>query len=285
MVWNNPIPRPDTAITLGATTNTVVTWISIATVIGCAAAALWEIAFRRRAVLLFCCLGGVLCNAIEPFWDVLGHLHFNAGNTVVYQAFAQSAFPVNYPLWAVLLYVQFGGFQCWVFYLMLKNRASKRTFWTVAGWQVVANMIIEIPLINAHAYQYYGEQPLRFLGFPLWWVFTNFGELLGAAVLMLLVKRFGPKAAASAIFVVPASFAAWEMWTGWPVYAALNLDTAPVLKLMAAVLTAAVAIATLWSFAHFAPALHALPNWYEQRQRAQRHFNVARTSAAEPIRT
>lgn len=260
MSWENPIPTPDQSIVLGATTNTVVTWICIATAVACLIVAVWEVIFRRSAVLLFCCVGGVFNNAIEPFWDVMGHLHFNTGNTVVFTAFAQTAFPVGYPLWAVLLYVQFGGFQCWVFYMMLKHGATARAFWAVAFWQVVVNAIIEIPLINTNVYQYYGEQPFRLAGFPLWWVFTNFGELLGAVVLLLLIKRFGPKASVAAIFVVPASFGAWELWTGWPIYAVLNLDTNSFVKHGAALAVAAATLLTLLAFAKFMPALHALPD-------------------------
>jgi hypothetical protein len=280
MSWSNPIPVPDQSIVLGATTNTVVTWICVVTAGCCVAAAIWEIAFRRTAVLLFCCLGGIFCNAIEPFWDVMGHLHFNSGNTVVFQAFAQTAFPIDYPLWAVLLYIQFGGFQCWVFYLMLKHGAGRRLFWSVAGWQIVVKAVIEIPLINAHVYQYYGNQPFRLLGFPLWWVFTNFGELFGAVVLFLLMKRFGNKAATAAIFIVPAAFGAWELWTGWPIYAALNFDANSLLKHFAALVTAAVTIATLWAFARFMPMLHALPDWCAQRSgQDRRHDEVAEVTA------
>jgi hypothetical protein len=260
--WSNPIPLPDLTITLGATTNTVVTWICILTAAACVMAAVGEILLKRSAVLLFCCIGGIFCNAIEPFWDVMGHLHFNRGNTVVFRAFAQVAFPIDYPLWAVLLYIQFGGFQCWVFYLMLKHGASSRTFWTVAAWQVTANGVIEIPLINAKVYQYYGDQPFRLLGFPLWWVFTNFGELFGAVLLFLLIKRFGSKAAVSAIFIVPAAFGAWELWTGWPVYAALNFDTPSAVKYLAALVSAGVTVATLWAFVEFMPALQSLPDWH-----------------------
>jgi hypothetical protein len=261
MAWSNPVPVPDESILLGATTNVIVTWICVATAVVCVTLALWEIAFRHSAVLLFCCIGGLFCNTVEPFWDVLGHLHFNQGNTVVFRAFAQAAFPIDYPLWAVLLYVQFGGFQCWVFYMMLKYRASKRLFWAVVGWQVVVNALIEIPLINADVYQYYGDQPFRLLGFPLWWVFTNFGELLGAVALLLLITRFGAKAAPAAIFLVPAAFGAWELWTGWPVYAALNFDVNTIVKHVAVLVTGAVTLATLWAFARFMPMLHWLSDW------------------------
>jgi hypothetical protein len=253
--WHNPIPVPDPAIQLGATTNTIVLWISEIAVAVLVGLAVWEMVFLRSAVLLLCCIGGVFCNAVEPFWDMMGHLHFNTGNTVAFQAFAQATFPVNYPWWAVLLYIPFGGFQCWVFYLMITHAASKRGFLAVVSWQVLLNALIEIPLINAKVYQYYGQQPFRLLGFPLWWVFTNFGEVLGAVVLVLMIKRFGPKGAISAVFIVPAAFGAWELWTGWPIFAALNLDTNIVVKHAAVLVSAAVSIATLWAFARLMPVL------------------------------
>jgi hypothetical protein len=278
--WTNPVPTPDMSIVLGPTANTIVTWVCIITATACFATAVGEIVLKRRAVLLFCCIGGILCNAIEPFWDVMGHLYFNEGNTVVFQAFAQMVHPVNYPLWAVLLYIQFGGFQCWVFYLMLSNRATQRTFWVVAGWQVVVNALIEIPLINASVYQYYGNQPFRLLGFPLWWVFTNFGELLGSTALFVLVKLFGKKSAVSAILIVPSAFGAWELWTGWPVYAALNTDTNPVVKHAAALAAAAIAVATLVAFTRFLPFLNALPDRGGRGPRSRGEFTEG---AADPL--
>lgn len=69
----------------------------------------------------------------------------------------------------------------------------------------------------------------------------------------------------AAIFIVPAAFGAWELWSGWPIYAALNFDTGSVVKHFAALVSAAVTIATLWAFSRFMPLLQALPDWHALR--------------------
>jgi hypothetical protein len=248
---------PDLTATTGSTTADVVLAVCLATAGLCLLAAVAEIVTRRSAVLLACCIGGLGCNVLEPFWDQLGHLWFNAGNANAWTVFEHLEVPVHYPWWAVALYIQFGGFECFAFYLMFKLGVSARRFWMFCGWQVVCNLLIEIPLIQAHVYQYYGEQPFRVAGFPVWWVFTNFGEILAGAALYWLVTRYGMRAAPAAIVLVPSAFGAWELWAGWPIYAALNFEARMPVKQLAVFAAAAISVTTLWLFAKAMPAIRS----------------------------
>jgi hypothetical protein len=267
MVRSAPV-LPDTSVVTGSTTADVVLAICLITGALCLAIGLWEVATRRSAVLLACCVGGLGCNIIEPFWDQLGHLWFNAGNATAWTVFEHQAVAVHYPWWAVALYIQFGGFECWAFYLMFNHGATARTFWIFCGWQALCNLLIEIPLIQADVYQYYGEQPFRIAEFPIWWVFTNFGEVLAAALLYWLVTRYGMRAVLAAIVLVPSAFGAWELWAGWPIYAALNFEASMPVKQGAALVAAAISVVTLWLFCRAMPAIRNSAHRHEQAPEA-----------------
>jgi hypothetical protein len=251
MVVSAPVV-PNTSVVTGSTTADVVLTICLVTAGLCLLIGLGEIALRRSAVLLACCVGGLGCNIIEPFWDQLGHLWFNAGNETAWTVFEHQNVPVHYPWWAVALYIQF---ECWAFYLMFSRGAKARTFWMFCGWQAVCNLLIEIPLIQADVYQYYGEQPFRIAQFPIWWVFTNFGEILAAALLYWLVTRYGLRAVPAAFVLVPSAFGAWELWAGWPIYAALNFEASMPVKQLAATAAAAISVISLWLFCRAMPAI------------------------------
>lgn len=197
--------------------------------------------------MLYCILGSILCNPIEPIWEALGFLRFHPGNDLAFTMFHVQGTPVSYPWWAMFVYVLFSGVACYTFYRMYDSRPTRRTFWYCVAGQAVFNILLEGFIITS-AYDYYGDHPWRWgSDFPLWWVFANFGEILSAAILIVAVRYWGKRAMALAIIVVPSSFAAWELWAGWPVYATLNMDVSMTVRNLSALLTAVIALATLWA--------------------------------------
>jgi hypothetical protein len=121
-------------------------------------------AVRRRSTLpLFCLVGSVLCNPVEPVWDALGNLRFHHGNVVAFVMFPELSQPIEYPWWAAAA-----------------------------------------------------------------------------------VARWGSRAYPLAIVIVPSSFAAWELWAGWPMFAALHADVSPLVLNLAALFTAVIAVGTIW---------------------------------------
>jgi hypothetical protein len=202
--------------------------------------------FARRSLLLFwCMLGSVFCNPVEPFWDALGALRFHEGNFWAFTMFPDLTPPVHYPWWAAFVYTYFSGVSLYVFFRMFENRVRLSTFWWFMLGQAVFNTLLEGVVITK-AYDYYGEQPLRWgTDFPLYWVFTNYGEVLGAAVLLTLVRRYGSRASLAALVIAPSAFGAWELWTGWPVFATLNSDLGMGWRTLAAVVTAVISLSTL----------------------------------------
>ncbi|NKQ54264.1 hypothetical protein HFP15_15355 [Amycolatopsis sp. K13G38] len=209
-------------------------------------AGLIELIRTRSALPLYCLLGSVLCNPVEPIWDALGKLRFHKGNIVAWTQFRDLPVPIEYPWWALFVYTFFTGVTFYVFFQIFRRGTTWKLFWWCVAGQAVMNFVLEGYIITS-AYDYYGEQPWRIgSDFPLWWVFANFGELLGGALLVLAVRQFGRRAYPLAIILIPASFAGWELWAGWPVYAAINSDAGAVVQNLAAVVTAALALGTLY---------------------------------------
>jgi TRAP-type C4-dicarboxylate transport system permease small subunit len=91
-------------------------------------------------------------------------------------------------------------------------------------------------------------------------VFTNSGEILAAAILVAATARWGRRAALLAIPVVPAAFAGWILWAGWPVFGALNVDVGMPVKNLAFVATAAISIASVVALARLRPHLYRMAN-------------------------
>jgi hypothetical protein len=243
-------------VTLTPAQNSAIMTIAIVAGGACFAWALFELVWRRSPLLLLCLAGSVLSNPIEVFWDVLGHLRHAGGTPEAFTMFADLAVPVRYPVWAFLIYMGFSGVACFVFYRMLEKAPTRRVFIATMIGQAVMNIVLEGYVIT-FAYDYYGYQPWRFFGdFPAWWVPANYGELLGAAMLLQAVRWYGKSAQWLAIVIVPGSFAAWEMWAGWPMYWALNADLGWLATNVAAFATAGIGIGTIWAIGRF-----MVPDW------------------------
>jgi hypothetical protein len=208
--------------------------------------ALTEAVRRRSTLPLFCLVGSVLCNPVEPVWDALGNLRFHHGNMVAFVMFPELPQPIEYPWWAAFVYTFFTGVTGYLFYRMFAAGVSWSRYWRYLSGMAVMNVLVEGFLITS-GYDYYGYQPWRWgTDFPLWWVFTNYGELLGGALLAAAVTRWGSRAYPLAIVIVPSSFAAWELWAGWPMFAALHADVSPLVLNLAALFTAVIAVGTIW---------------------------------------
>ncbi|GAA0608891.1 hypothetical protein GCM10009547_08620 [Sporichthya brevicatena] len=183
-----------------------------------------ELARRRSPLLLLCLVGSLGCSLSEPIWDALGGVRFFHGNHTAWTQFPDLAQPIHYPWWTMCTYTAFGGLACYAFYKAFATR-SWRIFVGALIGQAVFNIFLEGFLLTS-LYDYYGEQPWRVgTDFPLWWVPVNYGEMLAGFLLFLAIQYWGPaKGGLAAIPLVVCSFSAWELWAGWPTYAAINLD-------------------------------------------------------------
>ncbi len=122
---------------------------------------------------LLCLAGGLVCSFDEAIVDILGKCWFPP------EAIAYTAYGRDVPWWVVCCYGIFFGNLPYLFARAFQKGITKRFFWQCIAGGFAFNALIEMPVLSADVYTYYGNQPFSVGGFPLWWMFVNTG---GAAV-------------------------------------------------------------------------------------------------------
>jgi len=239
---------------------TIGLWVP-AMVMFVAAAVYW----RRSGspVYLLGMVGGLIAALNEPIADVLVMCyHAEIGQWTVFSAFGR-----DIPVWAIGCYpVYFGGLSLLV-YTLLRRGVTRRTYWLGVGVVVLGNVAFEWPVLAAHMYLYYGDQPYRILGFPvLLGALNALGAVLGATVMAHLADWLtGPRRLL--ILVIPA----WTMLASYavvlPHILTLNSGASAPVKYLGTTAGIALGIAALDGIGRF----------------AARRFPAAGPAPAEPL--
>jgi len=96
------------------------------------------------------------------------------------------------PVWLLPTYTAYFGVQPMIAYMVFSRGTTARVIWLWFLIPMTADLILEESLlgISDELYAYYGSQPLRLHGFPLWWAPLNTaGIFLNAVVMTLLGPR------------------------------------------------------------------------------------------------
>jgi hypothetical protein len=165
---------------------------------------------------------------------VLGHCFFPVDGVIGYTAFGRAV-----PVWVVLAYVVFFGGLSYLMALAFKRGASHRAMWCGIAVFGVLNVLVEIPMLRAGLYLYYGYQPFAIGGFPVsWLVINSLGSLFGAVLVVRLSWFF---TGARQLLLVFVPFAAYM--TSWvlamPHFAITNTDMPHGVRMAAAALSIA----------------------------------------------
>lgn len=175
---------------------------------------------RTGRVRFFAVLvGGLATCQLEPFADVLGLVWFPEHD----QAHAFTSMGVPIPWWVVMGYICLFGLMTWASLRHLESNPSKRQFWVFSAGMLLTACVFEWLLLASHAYLYYGVQPLKVMGYPLYWMTLNSGACLLAALVMYRFGSFfaGYRAFAT-ILLIPSADAAVMLVTGWPAFAGIH---------------------------------------------------------------
>ncbi|MHB8694698.1 MAG: hypothetical protein ACYDHH_25975 [Solirubrobacteraceae bacterium] len=131
-------------------------------------------------VLILAIAGGMMC-VFEPALDSVAGVWFSQhGSPIIFTLYGRGI-----PAWVPPLYVCFFGAGVTATIAAIRNSPTRERLWLLFGLFMIANVALEIPLLNIdHVYTYYANQPLRVLKFPLWMPPVNsFITLLTAVVL------------------------------------------------------------------------------------------------------
>jgi hypothetical protein len=223
-------------------------------VIGFIAFSLYEWHAGRGPLAVILLLGGTISYLNEPMLDVLGLLwHPRPGQHIAIDTFGPA------PLWGVGIYTVFFGGGTYLLYRAVGIGLTRRRLWLGTAAFCLVDLAVEIPLLGAGLYKYYGYRtaPFDVGGLPLHWLLMNAGApLLGACALAAAPRAFEGVKRLRALMLAMVAFTAFAVGSGLPVFTAAPVRTLPAwLGWAAALLTITIS----------ATAIHELAGWAGRR--------------------
>jgi hypothetical protein len=166
-------------------------------------------------------LGGALAYFNEPVDDILGLVwHPRIHQDTVLNTIG----PI--PMWGLPTYIVFFGAIPWLLLRELRRgRFTVRRFWAGVAITFVADLLIEIPLLQTGLYVYYGHGtvPMSVARFPLYWLLINTtGPIFCAAILFAVRDYFTGWRAPLLVLLPVVADASCSIAVGLPVYSALH---------------------------------------------------------------
>jgi hypothetical protein len=198
---------------------------------------------RGSLVPVMCVLGAMFCALLEPLADSHLQVWWPAGEmpTVL------TAYGRKLPLLVLFANTVFNGTNVLLFLYWIERFRSGKAFWTLYLIQVGVAVALEPPGISYDLWNYFGNQGPRFFGYPIWWPFVGGActILAGTVVWKLLPLLNGWKVVLVAP-LVPMSVAATYWAAGWPMFLALNTESANWVIHIAALIAVAQAVFIVW---------------------------------------
>lgn len=142
----------------------------------------------RSALPLYLFAAGALAVFFEPYPDLLGAAVFPEQDQIGWI----STFGRHIPMYIGLTYLFYWA-PAWLWIIdRFRRGITPRAFWATCGVMVVATCLIELVPLHFGLWTYYGEQPFRIGGFPLWWAFVNGHSFIASGVVLVLLLRLLP---------------------------------------------------------------------------------------------
>lgn len=243
--------------------NQAMAWlIHVAAYGGFAAAlgwALWRLARRREVLPLVLVIAGTVAANIEPLGDFVGAIVY--ANDIPW--FGYTVMGHRMPAFILVgasTYVAFGGYLA---YRYLQNGRSLRDIFVLSAVYVgIPEIVLEMAWHHFGIIAYYGDNPTRVLGIPLYSIVQNTTLLPVYGVVIYFAAKYltGARIWWLVLFI-PATTIGYIVGVSWPAYQAVQ-SSAPAPVVWAA---AAMVIATSIS------ATYALLQIPELRQLRDEH--------------
>jgi hypothetical protein len=238
---DNQIPVPPVEMVMPP----INTFVALANLVLLIAVTVWVALESRRsrsAIPVLILVGAALTSLQEPIYDIVGAVWYPEHATVAYIR----AFNVSIPLWLIPGYAWYiGGLGNFMYKVM--RGSTRRPLWQYYFLFWVANFALEMPGLNLGIYRYYGDQPFRVLGFPLWMAMTNglMPLMIGAIFNGLRDILIGPRALLTLV-LVPMIVGATQIAAGWPTWLALNANVGVTGTTLAALISLGLALSIIY---------------------------------------
>jgi hypothetical protein len=164
---------------------------------------------------------------------------------------------VSIPIWLIPGYAWYiGGLGNYM--VKIVRQGVTRPLWQYYFVFWVANFALEMPGLNLGIYRYYGDQPFRVLGFPLWMAVTNglMPLMIGVIFNGLRDTLVGPKGLLTLV-LVPMVVGATQIAAGWPTWLALNSRVGVAGASVAAVISLGLAFCIIYLLSEISPKLRS----------------------------
>ncbi|MDN2495463.1 hypothetical protein FHY52_01865 [Nocardia nova] len=181
---------------------------------------------RRGEVMgLAMLVGGLLTCTFEPLADYIGLLWFAHDNVAI----TVNLVGRHIPLYVVLGYMFYFGLLAYIDYRALVLGAGKKYFLGSFAVAFVLDWVLQAVGANLGLYSYFGNDPFRVFGAPLWWfAIDSTATILIAFVMFQLRDRMVGWGRALPVVMVLPLYAGWNAAVGMPIFTAKNSNFDPV---------------------------------------------------------
>jgi hypothetical protein len=202
-------------------------------IIAFVAAASWAVSIgvrRHDWTALAALIGGALCSFNEIIFDILGKIFYSSDLHSAYTAFGREM-----PILVILGYAVWVGFVPYFFGRAISNGVPRKRLLLLAFGVLMAMVAQESVTTPLHAWTYYGEWPIKYLG-----VIPQMAPLMLVSGLILYVAREvvgGWRGLILALWSPLVALPAVWAVSSWPIYNALYSDCPKWLEWVASALT------------------------------------------------
>lgn len=213
------IPAAPVGMVMPALANLIIAALNYTLLLVVALVMAREARKTRSLLPLLCLAGGAVASFMEPIYDVM--------ICVWYPQYGQIPmfrdFDISVPLWLLPAYAWYISGQGYFMYRQFQSGLGVQRLWMFYVLFYVTDLVMEAPGLMLHIYDYYGAQPLKIFGLPLWMAAANavMPILLGTTYKALEPILRGP-AMLMALPLVPAIVGCSQISTGWPIWFALH---------------------------------------------------------------
>jgi hypothetical protein len=150
----------------------------------------WHAITRRDPLMIFLGIaGGLTVFTLEPFTDVLGDAVFPEVNQIGWI----HALGRHIPAYVGLIYIFYWAPAWKLVAYRLQRGMQGLEYAAICAGLIVAACLIEVIPTHIALWTYYGAQPMRITGFPIWWAVANGHAVIASAVVLHFLLQVLPR--------------------------------------------------------------------------------------------
>ena len=214
----------------------------------------WAVSAKRRRnpALPLLLVGGAVSGLMEPWLDNVVLVGYPINQWTPYFV----AFERPVPIFVPIGYAWFCGGLLFVLYRLFQREFSARAIWRLYG----AIVVVDFVAIGLSAWLgilvFFGNPPLNIAGYPLWWAgIDGLMVVLGGTLTYFLAETLRGLQRLWLVLIPSVTLGAASGIVGWPISTALNSAWPMWAKLLCALCSIGLSLASVHFVAKVAPRL------------------------------